>query len=343
MGTIANSPPGGARSTYDFDQPSIRHSREGAKSSGPGKQEQRGSGRTMARRTIQDIFKLIAQFQAQHGQRFPTIVSPCIRTGHSWNAIDSALRRDAIVQCPQFVELKAALLRRGLTPSLARLNAAHVAVRTQKRRFADILAMVRHSVELHGQFPMRTSKFDVPGYRDTWTAIDSALIDGAIAECPLWTAHCGKMRQLGISASLASLHPAYRPLRRQHRSIASIIALVVEYMVENAGKMPNQRARFPGTKPHDTWKAICKALRSSAVIEDADKREFDARLAQSNQKPSLYTLMECYRSALQSAYDVACSRPAGAMGQPPSQSTPEAAPVTKQAVPFAALISQLFS
>src|SRR5471030_2291024 len=169
MGTIANSPPGGARSTYDFDHPSIRHSREGAKSSGPGKQEQRGSGRTMARRTIQDIFKLIAQFQAQHGQRFPTIVSPCIRTGHS---------RDAIVQCPQFVELKAALLRRGLTPSLARLNTAHVAVRTQKRRFADILAMVQRSVELHGQFPMRTSRFDVPGYRDTWTAIDSALIDG---------------------------------------------------------------------------------------------------------------------------------------------------------------------
>ena len=300
----------------------------------------RPNARIMRKRTIQDILNLIAQFQAQHAQKFPSVASPFIGVGDSWNAIDGALRRDAMVQCKQFVELKAALLQRGLTPSLARLNPAYLAPRTRKRQFSEILVMVKRSVKQHAQFPLRTSPFEVLGYHDTWTAIDSALIGGAIIACPLWRAHCSKMEQLGVTPSLASLHPDYRPVRRQPRSIASIMALIVNYMSKNAGKMPNQRASFPRDTSPDSWKAICQALRLGAVMPDADRGEFYARLDLSGQKPSLFTFIECYRSQLQAQYERAWCQPLESSQRLVSRPAP--ACIEKKPVQFAALISQLF-
>lgn len=285
----------------------------------------------MRRRTLRQILERIAEFQARHGQ-FPSVGSPFLGPGDSWNAIDSALRKDAIVQCREFAELKAALARRGLTPTLARLNPAYQPPRRDKRRFPDILAMVRLSVERHGAFPLRTSAFALPGHRDSWTAIDSALIDGAIADCPLWAAHRGKMEGLGVAPSLASLHPDYRPLRRQQRSIAAIQAQIVAYMAEHTGAMPNQRSQAAGTTVRDSWKAVCKALRSDAVLRDADWAEFHARLRQSGRKPSLFTLVECYRGELQAAHALAA----------PRQPLSPPARMEKKPVQFAGLISQLF-
>jgi hypothetical protein len=260
----------------------------------------------MAKRRIGDILELIGEFRARHDGKFPTLKSPYPRASGSWNAIDGALRRDAMVQCQHFVQLKAALLRRGLTPTLARLDPSYTAPRIRRRHFADILQMVRQSSEQHGgHFPLRTDPFEVRGYEDTWIAINSALVDGAIAECPLWIAHRGKMAQLGILASLASLNPHYRPVRRQRRSIASNKAAIVLHMTGNAGKTPSQRARFPTGVRHDSWKAICKALRSGTIEHDPEWTEFLARLELSEQKPSLFTFIDRYRNELQDAFALA--------------------------------------
>ena len=81
------------------------------------KDGERCSARVMSRRTIRQILDLIAEFQSRHGQKFPTVSAPFMRPGDSWNAIDSALRKDAIVQCAQFSALKAAQsLSAGSTP-----------------------------------------------------------------------------------------------------------------------------------------------------------------------------------------------------------------------------------
>jgi|SRR5471032_2463387 len=73
--------------------------------------------RVMRKRTLGQILDLIAEFQSRHGQKFPTVSAPFMRPGDSWNAIDSALRKDAIVQCAQFSALKAAQsLSAGSTP-----------------------------------------------------------------------------------------------------------------------------------------------------------------------------------------------------------------------------------
>lgn len=300
-----------------------------------------GPARTMTKRRINDILELIREFQARHDGKFPTIRSPFPRAGGSWNAIDGALRRDAIVQCPHFVQLKAALRRRGLTPTLARLDPSYTAPRTRRRHLADILHMVKQSSEQHGgRFPLRTDPFEVRGYEDTWIAIDSALADGAIGECPLWIAHRGKMAQLGVMPSLASLNPRYQPVRRQRRSIASIKAAIVVHMTENAGRTPSQRARFPAGAKHDSWKAICKALRSGTIEHDTDWTELLARLELSTQKPSLFTLIDRYRSELQDAFALAHPAEPGARPVPCAPLRP--ARVEKKPAQFAALVAQLF-
>lgn len=281
--------------------------------------------RVTRKRTIAEIFRQIAEFQSRY-RRFPTIASPFIGQDDSWNAIDGALRRDMIVQCRDFVALKAALASQGLAPSLARLNQAYERPRTQKRRFPDILAMIRGAIEQDGRFPLRTAPFNVPGYRDTWTAIDSALIHGAIADCPLWLAHVQNMAALGVAPSLATLDPAYRPKRRQLRSIAGIKAMILAHMKANGGKMPVQRSRLAGAATGDSWKAIGKALSTGAIAHDADRIDFAARLAQSQRKASLFSLEACYRDELTAAY----RQDLGRGGEQQS------------AVPFAALISPLF-
>lgn len=260
--------------------------------------------RVMVKRRISDIVTWIVEFQARHDGQFPTTRSPFLRPGDSWNAIDGALRRDAIVQCPQFMQLKAALKQRKLTPNLARLNPAYVAPRTRMRRFEDILRMVQLSCAQHGGvFPRRSDPFDVRGYDDTWTAIDSALIEGAIADCPLWRAHNDRMAALGVVPSLASLNPQYRPRRRGPRTLAVIKSEIVLHMAGNAGTVPNQRSRFPAGGRQDSWKAICNALRSAAVTQDSDWTEFCARLDQAGQKPSLFTLIDRYFHELREAYE----------------------------------------
>ncbi|CAN7217708.1 hypothetical protein LJR289_000723 [Pseudoduganella sp. LjRoot289] len=295
----------------------------------------------MTKRRIDDILTLIREFQARNGGKFPTIKSPFPRANGSWNAIDGALRRDAIVQCQHFVQLKAALRRRGLTPTLARLDPSYTAPRTLKRRFADILRIVRQSSAQHGgRFPLRTDPFEVRGHMDTWIAIDSALVDGAIVECPLWTAHRGKMVQLGVMPSLASLSPHYQPVRRQRRSIASIKAAIVAHMTENAGQTPSQRARFPTGARQDSWKAICKALRSGTIEHDTDSADFHGRLELLMQKPSLFTLIGCYRNALQDAFELAGPVEPGA--RPVPRPPPRPARVAKKPVQFGAVVAQLF-
>lgn len=262
------------------------------------------TARVMIKRRITDIAKWIMEFQAHYGGKFPTTRSPFLRPEDSWNAIDGALRRDAIVQCPQFIQLKAALRQRNLTPNLARLNLAYASPRTRKRRFVDILRMVQHSCAQHGGvFPRRSDCFDVRGYDDTWTAIDNALIEGAIAECPLWSEHSGRMAALGVASSLASLHPQYRPRRRGQRTLAAIKSAIVLHMAGNAGRTPNQRSRFPDGEGQDSWKAICNALRSATFVRDADWNDFCAKLELSGQKPSLFTLITCYNHELREAYE----------------------------------------
>jgi len=303
--------------------------------------EKHAPARTMVKRRLADILALIREFQARHGGKFPTNRSPFPRPEGSWNAIDSALRRDAIVHCPDFMRLKEALLRRGLTPSLARLDPAYTAHHAGRRRFADILQLVQQSREQHGgRFPLRTDPFTVRGHRDTWIAIDSALAAGAIAECPQWIAHRERMARLGVRPSLASLHPDYQPYRRQRRTIASIQAAIVAYMAEHGGRLPNQRAPFPSTVPADSWKAICKALRSATIENDADWTAFQARLEQSGQKSSLYTLIDRYQEELRSTF--ALAHPAVAAAPPAPTRVRKAASAKKKQVQFAALVAQLF-
>jgi hypothetical protein len=295
----------------------------------------------MAKRRIGDILELIREFQERHDGKFPTLKSPYPRASGSWNAIDGALRRDAMVQCQHFVQLKAALLLRGLTPTLARLDPSYTAPRTRRRHFADILQMVKQSSEQHGgRFPLRTDPFEVRGYEDTWIAIDSALVYGAIGECPLWIALRGKMAQLGIKPSLASLNPHYQPVRRQRRSIASIKAAIVVHMTENAGRTPSQRTCFPSGAGHDSWKAICKALRSGTIEHDPDWTEFHARLELSKQKPSLFTLIDCYYNELQDAFGLAHPVEPGARSVPCPPLRPTH--IEKRPVQFGALVAQLF-
>lgn len=293
--------------------------------------------RIMAPRRIADILDRIAQYQQRHGGQFPTARSAADsdagRNADSWSAIDNALRRNAIAPCPQYLRIKAALAQRGLTPSLARLNPAYAAPRVQPRRYTDILAMVRQSVAQHGRFPIRTSRFDVAGFNDSWTAIDSALIDGAIAPCPLWQAHCQRMAELGVTPSLASLNPAYLPVRRQPRSLAAVLAAITDYMGAHGGKTPTQRSPFPAGRGHDSWKAVCKALSTGAIVADAARDEFHARLALSGQKPTLFTLIDCYRTELKTACALAFPDLAAAL-QPQRASRPP--------VSFAALVAQLF-
>lgn len=300
-----------------------------------------GPARTMIKRRIGDILELIREFQALHDGKFPTTTSTYPRATGSWNAIDGALRRDAIVQCQHFVQLKAALLRRGLTPTLARLDPSYTAPRVGRRHFTDILQMVRQSSEQHGgRFPLRTDSFEVRGYADTWIAVDSALVEGAIAECPLWLAHRRRMALLGVMPSLATLNPHYQPVRRQQRSVASIKEAIVMHLAENAGRMPSQRARFPAAAKPDSWKAICKALRSGTVVHDPDWTEFRARLELSEQKPSLFTLIDRYRNELQDAYALAHPVEPGTRPNPPPSSRPTH--VKKKAVQFSALVAQLY-
>jgi hypothetical protein len=295
----------------------------------------------LAKRRIADILALIREYQLSHGGKFPTTRSPFPRPRGSWNAIDRALRHDAIVQCEHFTQLKAALLRRGLTPTLARLNPSYIAPHNGPRRFADILQVIRESREQHGgRFPLRTDPFAVRGHSDTWIAIDSALTTGAIADCPLWIAHREKMARLGVKPSLASLHPHYRPVRRERRTIASIQAAVVAYMAQHGGKLPNQRAAFPSQVPADSWKAICKALRLGNIEPDGDWREFCARIEESQQKPSLFTFMACYRQELHSMF--ALAPPAASAAAPITVPRARSARATKRPVQFAALVSQLF-
>ncbi|RFP09239.1 MULTISPECIES: hypothetical protein [unclassified Duganella] len=297
--------------------------------------------RAMVKRSIADILDLVREFQARHEGKFPTTKSPYPRASGSWNAIDGALRRGAIVQCQHFQQLKAALLRRGLTPTLARLDPSYTAPRTRRRHFADILQMIVHSSEQHGgRFPLRTDPFEVRGYVDTWIAIDSALVDGAVGECPLWIAHRGKMAQLGVMPSLASLNPHYQPVRRQRRSIASIKAAIVVHMTENAGRVPSQRVRFPMEARHDSWKAICKALRSGIIEHDRDWTEFHLRLELSKRHPSLFTLIDCYRSELQDAFELTHPTEPGTRSVPGPPLRPTH--VEKKPVQFGALVAQLF-
>ena len=298
--------------------------------------------RSLAKRRIADILALIREFQSLHGGKFPTTRSPFPRPHGSWNAIDRALRHDAIVQCEHFVQLKAALQRRGLKPTLARLNPAYTASHSGPRRFADILELVRLSAEQHGgRFPLRSDPFAVRGHSDTWIAIDSALTTGAIVECPLWIAHRDKMARLGVKPSLASLRPHYRPVRRAPRTVAAIKATIVAYMAQHAGRMPNQRAAFPGSVPPDSWKAICKSLRYGTVEHDADWSDFCARLAQSRQKASLFTFTCCYRDELHSMF--ALTPPAAPAAAPIAIPRARGGRQRKQPpVQFAALVSQLF-
>lgn len=297
--------------------------------------------RTLTKRRITDILELIKEFQSLHAGKFPTIRSPFPRPHGSWNAIDRALRHDAIVQCEHFVQVKAALQRRGLTPTLARLDPAYRASHSGPRHFADILEVIKQSREQHGgRFPLRSDRFLVRGYSDTWIAIDSALATGAIADCPQWTAHCEKMARLGVKPSLASLHPHYRPVRREKRAVASIKAALAVYMAQHAGKLPNQRAPFPATIQPDSWKAICKALRNANVEHDADWNDFCARLEQAQQKPSLFTFMNCYRHELASMVTLLPQVEATAI--PISVPRERAARPEKKPVQFAALVSQLF-
>lgn len=297
--------------------------------------------RTMTKRRIADILGLIKEFQAHHAGKFPTTRSPFPRSRGSWNAIDGALRRDAIVQCQHFVQLKAALQNRGLTPSLARLDPSYKAPLAIKRRFGDILQVIEQSRSQHrGRFPLRSDTFDVRGYADTWIAIDSALATGAIVACPLWVAHSAKMARLGVKPSLASLNPTYRPLRRERRTISSIQAAIVSYMVEYAGKLPNQRAPFPSEVPPDSWKAICKSLCSHTIEHDANWIDFKARLELSKEKPSLFTFLECYRHELQRMY--VSVQPFEVRGGIISSRVPKAKPVGKKPVQFGAVIAQLF-
>ncbi|MYM67068.1 hypothetical protein GTP45_09530 [Pseudoduganella sp. FT55W] len=295
----------------------------------------------MRKRTITYIEEVIAEFRAQHQQRFPNVRSPFPRAGDSWNAIDSALRRGAIVECQRFAALKAQLAERGWSPSLARLNKAYSPRRQFKRRFADILAMVNRSVKIHHRFPLRRSRFEVPGYVDTWIAIDCALSEGAIADCVLWRQHRDKMAQLGVRPSLASLNPAYFPVRRQQRSVAAIKAMIVSYMLKNAGQLPHQRARFPAGFPPDAWKAICKALRLGSVLPDADRTVFYDWVAADGRNPSLHTFMQCYRDELAAEYAQRSAQPDGAATQRRAQLAPAMA-TDQRPVKFAALIAPLF-
>lgn len=296
--------------------------------------------RSLSKRRIADILALIREFQSRHGGKFPTTRSPFPRPHGSWNAIDRALRHDAIVQCEHFEQLKAALLRRGLKPTLARLDPAYTAKQQGPRHFADILQLIRQSREQHGgRFPLRTDRFAVQGHTDTWVAIDSALAIGAIVECPLWIAHRDRMARLGVKPSLATLHPNYRPVRRELRTIASIQAAVVAYMAQHAGKQPNQRAPYPATVPPDSWKAICKALRHGQVEHDADWAGFRARLEQSQQRASLFTFMDCYREELQALFALAPhTAPPAAPIALPSLKTERSG---KRPVQFAALLAPL--
>lgn len=303
--------------------------------------ENHAPARIMVKRRITDILELIKEFQALHGGKFPTIRSPFPRPNGSWNAIDGALRRDAIVQCEHFVRLKVELRQRGLTPSLARLAPCYSAPHVGHRRFADILEIIRQSREQHrGRFPLRTDTFAVHSHADTWVAIDSALATGAIVECPLWIVHRDKMKRLGVKPSLASLNPSYQPVRRERRTIASIHAAIVAYMAEHAGKLPNQRAPFPTTLPADSWKAICKALCSEAVEHDADWIEFHARLDVSRQKPSLFTLIDRYRHELHGMFAQIQPVDATALSIPTRSVKSEQ--VVKKQIQFAALVAQLF-
>lgn len=298
--------------------------------------------RVMKKRSIAYIFEVIAEYQAQHQRRFPGVRSPFPRPGDSWNAINRALRFGAIVECPQFTALKSALAQRGLTPSLARLNEQYQPQRQFKRRFPDILAMINRSVGLHHRFPLRSSPFEVPGYVDTWAAIDSALIDGTIADCPLWRRHRNNMAALGVRPSLASINPAYCPVRRERRSIATIKSMIVTHMLRNAGKLPNQRAPFPGNLPPDSWKAVCKALRSGAIQPGADKSAFDAWIAQAGRNASLHTFMQCYRAELESDYVRARAKLMLTVKTKVTPMPPASVGKPARTVAFGALISQLF-
>ena len=311
-------------------------------SPGPMHHDERcGPTRTMTKRRITDILELIREFQALHAGKFPTTRSPFPRAWGSWNAIDGALRRDAIVQCQHFVQLKTALLRRGLTPNLARLDPSYSPPHVGQRRFVDILKMIRQSSEQHGgRFPLRTDPFSVLGYDDSWIAIDSALAAGTIVECPLWIAHRSKMTRLSVKPSLASLRPHYQPVRRKRRAIATIQTAIIAHMVEHAGKPPSQRAPFPTTVPADSWKAICKALRSGTVEQDADWLEFQVRLELLRQRPSLFTLVNSYQHELHSMFTLARSvettRPSISIQSLKTKR------VKNKPTQFAALVAQLF-
>ncbi|MGO4382471.1 hypothetical protein AB4Z19_29740 [Pseudoduganella sp. RAF19] len=303
--------------------------------------EKAGPSRTMTQRRISDILELIKEFQALHGGRFPTTRSSFPRPNGSWNAIDGALRRDAIVQCQHFVALKAALLRRGLTPSLARLDPSYRPTRAEMRTFGGILEIIALSrVENRGRFPLRTDPFAVRGHSDTWIAIDSALTTGAICECTLWTAHRDKMAQLGVKPSLASLNPAYQPVRRTYRSIASIKTAIGAFMMEHAGVTPTQRAPYPASVPFDSWKAICKALRLGTIDHDADWVEFRARLELSQRKASLFTFIDLHRHELRSMYEA--SNDAEVTHGPIPVRPSKAKQVRDKPVQFEAVIEQLF-
>jgi hypothetical protein len=295
----------------------------------------------MRKRSITYIEEVIAEFRAQNQQRFPNVRSPFPRAGDSWNAIDSALRRGAIVECQRFAALKAQLAVQGWSLNLARLNPVYVPRRQFKRQFADILAMVGRSVKMHRRFPSRRSRFNVPGYADTWIAIDCALGTGAIADCALWRDHRSKMAQLGVTPSLASLNPAYRPMRRQQRSVAAIKDMIVTHMLKNAGQLPHQRARFPAGLPPDAWKAICKALRLGAVQPDADRTVFYGWVAETGRKASLHTFMQCYRDELKREYARRSAQPEGEARERAPHG-PRAMAANKPPVPFAALIAPLF-
>ncbi|RFP13122.1 hypothetical protein D0T25_23780 [Duganella sp. BJB488] len=140
---------------------------------------------------------------------------------------------------------------------------------------------------------------------------------------------------LGIGALDAAISP-----RGAFLSEPYIAYQIVVHMTENAGRVPSQRVRFPMEARHDSWKAICKALRSGIIEHDRDWTEFHLRLELSKRHPSLFTLIDCYRSELQDAFELTHPTEPGTRSVPGPPLRPTH--VEKKPVQFGALVAQLF-
>lgn len=251
------------------------------------------------KRNFANVLAAVDLYRQQHEGEYPHVRSKFPTTQDSWRAIDIALRRKTIARSLEWDSWLERLSEQGHRPSLARLDSTQVPVQRAHRSFANILAMVRIArIRLGGRYPRAGDLFDVPGFSDSWCAIDNALRNGSIVPCPAWSAHLATMHSLGSEPSLATLRPGFRPAKRKPRHLPLILESIARHMETTGGKMPTQRSpKLIGSKG-DSWKAVDQALRRRKIADSEPWQEYCEWLSQQGSSPSLSNLSEFFKPQL---------------------------------------------